>query len=89
MSLYCPISVKFCTGDLHVLLLTDCDIVKTAAGKAVLLLWTYIQLVNGHTASVFGRFLYTGVHGGPIGRPRSAERVVILHTLVDRENASF
>ena len=24
---------------------------------------------------------YTGVHGGPIGRPRSAERVVILHTL--------
>ena len=26
------------------LLLTDCDIVKTAAGKAVLLLWTYIQL---------------------------------------------
>jgi hypothetical protein len=44
MSLYCPISVKFCTRDLHVLLLTDCDIVKTAAGKAVLLLWTYIQL---------------------------------------------
>ena len=44
MSLYCPISVKFCTRDLHVLLLTDCDIVRTAAGKAVLLLWTYIQL---------------------------------------------
>ena len=25
----------------HVLLLTDCDIVNTAAGKTVLLLWTY------------------------------------------------
>jgi len=37
MSLYCPITVKFCTRDLHVLLLTDSD-VKTAAGKAVLLL---------------------------------------------------
>ena len=36
--------MKFCTRDLHVLLLTDRDIVKTAAGKAVLLLWTYIQL---------------------------------------------
>ena len=24
---------------------------------------------------------YTGVHVGPIGRPRCAERVVILHTL--------
>jgi len=29
---------------MHVLLLTDCDIVKTAAGKAVLLLSTYIRL---------------------------------------------
>jgi len=32
---------------------------------------------------------YTGVLGGPIGRPRIAERLVILHTLHDRDHASF
>jgi len=34
-------------------------------------------------------FLADFLHGGPIGRPHSAERVVILHTLVDRDHASF
>jgi len=32
---------------------------------------------------------YTGVRGGLIGRRRSAQRVVTLHTLVDRDHASF
>jgi len=29
----------------------------------------------------FGRFLTLAYNGGPIGRPRSAERVAILHTV--------
>jgi len=36
---------------MHVLLLTDCDIVKTAIGKAVRLLWTYIQY-NRYTCAL-------------------------------------
>jgi len=34
-------------------------------------------------------FLADFLHGGPIGWPRSAERVIILHTLYDRDHASF
>jgi hypothetical protein len=38
---------------LHVLLLTDCDTVKTAAGKAVLLLRTHIEYhVHVHRETV-------------------------------------
>jgi len=37
----------------------------------------------------FWSISYTGVLGGPIGRPRSAERVVILHTLYGRIHGSF
>ena len=47
------------------------------------------SLPNGHTASVFARFLTLAYSGGPIGRPRSAVRVVILHTLYGRVHASF
>jgi len=45
MSLCCPISVKFCTRDRYLLLLTDSD-VKTATGKVVLLLMD-IHTVTG------------------------------------------
>jgi hypothetical protein len=70
----------------------------TAATSTILLLLIIYSLSHPFrnvpdnvmvTLQPFCPISYTGVHGVPIGRPLSADRVVTLHTLIDRDHASF